>query len=82
MGGLEIRDVLTKPGFVRPWSWTALLLKSGVRVEKPCDRTDLVRAVGADIAEFFFSSLGGNSQRCGWRTEEAHQSLDVLRRRR
>jgi len=41
---------------------------------------DLVRA-GVGAAEFFFLFLGGEDQRWGWRAEEAHQSLDVLRSR-
>ena len=41
---------------------------------------DLVRA-GVGAAEFLFSFLGGEDQRWAWRAEEAHQSLDVLRRR-
>ena len=44
-------------------------------------RADLGWA-GVGAAEFFFSFLGGEDQRWGWRAEEAHQSLDVLRSRR
>jgi len=36
---------------------------------------------GCGIAEFFFLFLGGDSQRCCWLAEKAHQSLDVLRSR-
>ena len=59
---------------------TAQVVKSPVDVEKLCDWTDL--CAGRDTAEFFFSFLGGEDQRWGWRAEEAHQSLDVLRSRR
>jgi len=58
---------------------TAQVVKSPVDVEKLCDWTDL--CAGRDTAEFFFSFLGGDRQRCCWLAEEAHQSLDVLRSR-
>ena len=49
-------------------------------------KTSVIRAdlgwAGVGAAEFFFSFLGGEDQRWGWRAEEAHQSLDVLRSRR
>ncbi len=58
----------------------ALLLIRGVVVEKLCDwYRSCAGWVGT--AEFFFSFLGGEDQRWGWRAEEAHQSLDVLRSR-
>ena len=59
-------------GFERKRLW---VLKNSVI------RADLGWA-GVGAAEFFFSFLGGEDQRWGWRAEEAHQLLDVLRSRR
>jgi hypothetical protein len=49
-------------------------------LKNPVIRPTLLERVWV-LLNSWFSFLGGDSQRCRWLAEEAHQSLDVLRSR-
>jgi hypothetical protein len=49
-------------------------------LKNPVIRPTLLERVWV-LLNSWFSFLGGDSQRCCWLAEEAHQSLDVLRSR-